>query len=170
MAGATYYKLQVSENSDFSTLIVEQSSVVDTFFQCPTLNYITQYYWRVQAYNQTSSSFWSFSRKFTTVQEYLDAPTLVFPQSDAEDLDTQINFIWNKVSNATQYVFQISRNSSFTNLRINETVNDTTFNANNLSYNTTFYWRVRAKKGNSNSNWSEARSFSVKEQDLPAPI
>lgn len=169
VAGATHYKLQVSENPDFSTLIVEQSSVVDTFFQCLTLNYITQYYWRVQAYNQTSSSFWSFSRKFTTVQEYLDAPTLVFPQPNAEDLDAQINFIWNKVANATQYTFQLSRNSGFTNLRLNEIVNDTTFNAINLSYNTTFYWRVRAKKGNSNSNWSEARSFSVKEQDLPAP-
>jgi hypothetical protein len=69
VAGAETYEIQISLNSDFSTLVNSTPySVSTTNFQVPTgvLNPFTVYYWRVRALNSVTSSLYSTPFSFRT--------------------------------------------------------------------------------------------------------
>lgn len=61
--GASTYDVQVSEKSDFSSLVVNQTGVGTTSINAGGLNYNTKYFWKVKADNTTS---WSEVAYFTT--------------------------------------------------------------------------------------------------------
>jgi len=69
VATATDYHLQISTASDFSTIIQEDSLLIDTTKQITGLSYKTSYFWRTRAKDISSSSDWSGSRSFTTAQQ-----------------------------------------------------------------------------------------------------
>lgn len=68
---AQTYRLQISENSAFSTLLYDSSGIPTSQLQCPAmiLNTGTQYYWRVNASNSNgvSTGEWSAPFNFNTV-------------------------------------------------------------------------------------------------------
>jgi hypothetical protein len=67
--GATSYKVQVSTNSTFTALVVDQSGVSSTSLAITTaLASRRTLYWRVQAVNGTTTSAWSAARRFTTMR------------------------------------------------------------------------------------------------------
>jgi hypothetical protein len=67
--GATTYKVQVSTNSSFTALVVDQSGVSATSLPITSaLASRRTLYWRVQAVNGTTTSAWSTSRRFTTAR------------------------------------------------------------------------------------------------------
>lgn len=61
---AASYTLQVSTSSDFSTLVINQTSLADTKFSVSALEYNTTYFWRISASNVAGegefSEVWSF--------------------------------------------------------------------------------------------------------------
>jgi hypothetical protein len=64
--GAESYTLQVSESSDFSTLVVDEQGIGSTSYMVnDLLNNIT-YFWRVNATNDLGTSNWSEIWSFTT--------------------------------------------------------------------------------------------------------
>jgi len=63
---AETYSLHVSENSDFTSLFIEESEITETSFWCEELNENTVYYWRTNATNEGGTSSWSALRQFTT--------------------------------------------------------------------------------------------------------
>ena len=63
---ATSYTLQVSTSPDFSTLVVDQTSLADTLFSATTLENNTTYYWRVCACNVAGQGVYSDVWSFTT--------------------------------------------------------------------------------------------------------
>lgn len=64
--GATSYRLQVANNSGFSTLVFDNAAITATSKQVTALSYSTIYYWRVNASNNNGTSAWSSARSFTT--------------------------------------------------------------------------------------------------------
>jgi len=72
-SGATSYQLQVSTNSAFSSLVVNQIGITGTSYAVPGLANNTLYYWRVNATNASGTSAWSPTWRFTTSGT---APTL----------------------------------------------------------------------------------------------
>jgi Secretion system C-terminal sorting domain len=69
VTGAETYEIQISLNSDFSTLISPTPySIAATSFQVPigVLNPFTVYYWRVRALNSLTTSEYSTARNFRT--------------------------------------------------------------------------------------------------------
>jgi len=66
-AGAEFYTLQVSETPNFSTLIVNEESLSETFFDVNELSNNATYYWRTSAVNDLGASDWSEIWSFTTV-------------------------------------------------------------------------------------------------------
>ncbi len=65
-ANATAYRIQVSDQSDFSNLVFVKSDIQTTSVQPDGLAYVTKYYWRVQAFNAAGNSAWSGAWSFTT--------------------------------------------------------------------------------------------------------
>jgi hypothetical protein len=64
---ATKYHLQVSSNSFFSPLIVDDSTITGTSRQVSGLSYWTEYYWRLSSINGYGSSDWSSIWYFVTM-------------------------------------------------------------------------------------------------------
>jgi uncharacterized protein (TIGR02145 family) len=66
VSGATSYGLQVSANSGFASLVVDQSGITTTSRQVTGLSEGTPYYWRVNATGSGGTSSWSGSWYFAT--------------------------------------------------------------------------------------------------------
>jgi len=64
--GAASYRLQISDNSNFSTTVFDQSNITGTSQQVTGLLGNTTYYWRVNATNSAGTSSWSSTWNFTT--------------------------------------------------------------------------------------------------------
>ncbi len=63
---ATSYGLQVSTTAGFTTTLVDQAGITTTSHQLSGLDFVTTYYWRVNASNSTGPGAWSETWSFTT--------------------------------------------------------------------------------------------------------
>lgn len=89
---------------------------------------------------------------------------LYFPKNDTILKTNASIFKWEKVYNATNYHFQLSKDSLFTNI-IQEDTNlvDLTMLINGLEWNTRYFWRMRVRKGEDTiSNWSAIAKFRIR--------
>ncbi|WP_164891016.1 LamG-like jellyroll fold domain-containing protein [Botryobacter ruber] len=68
-ANATFYNVQVSTASDFTTLTVNQGNVAATSLKVTGLALNQEYFWRVQSGNGTGNANWSEAWSFTTLAE-----------------------------------------------------------------------------------------------------
>lgn len=66
-AGATKYRLQVSQSAAFASTIFDDSTLISTSRQIGSLSFGTTYYWRVSASNTGGSSSYSPTASFTTI-------------------------------------------------------------------------------------------------------
>lgn len=74
----------------------------------------------------------------------VDSAVLTLPNNGAVGLSTEAELVWTGSDNAQEYLVEISTNSNFTTLVDSETVQTTSYIANNLNTNTLYYWRVTA--------------------------
>jgi hypothetical protein len=93
----------------------------------------------------------------------LAAPSQLSPAADSRFAPgTNITFDWSDVSGAANYTIQISDQTSFSPLIVNQTVSASQFSSSTLPIKT-MWWRVRANDASGKSgNWSAARRFEVK--------
>lgn len=93
----------------------------------------------------------------------LDVPKLVSPISGTKNLNYKsYEFKWNKTNLATAYHLQIAKSSNFLTLEYeNSNVLDTTSIVQNLLPNQQYFWRLKAKAGLSESNWTSAWNFKT---------
>jgi len=81
---ATYadsYRLQVSTDPNFTSIIFDQGGISGTSKQITNLNHNTKYYWHVNATNSSGTSSYSTIWSFTTIAERSLAITSVNPSS-----------------------------------------------------------------------------------------
>jgi photosystem II stability/assembly factor-like uncharacterized protein len=97
-----------------------------------------------------------------TLVPALATPVLISPANLAQDVSTLPTFVWSSVPNADGYKLQVSKNSNFNTLVIDQNVIGTSFTATQLlEYNTIFYWRVNASNTLQTSPWSATSSFTT---------
>ncbi len=65
--GAKSYRLQISKNETFSTIVFDSSGITDTSYVSLRLMSRTTHYWRVNATNVAGTSGWSTVWSFTTM-------------------------------------------------------------------------------------------------------
>lgn len=162
-ANAATYQIQLSADS-FSTTIVDQE-VSDTTFSVSNLSYLTAYHWRVRAKNSYSTSEWSSTRTFTTKQAPVQEVTLQSPAHESSEDSINTTLVWKSDANADSYRIQVST-GSFVSTLVDSSLTDTTLNLANLAYNTAYQWRVKAINSVSESEWTEAWSFTTRVGDV----
>ena len=157
--GADVYHLQVATDSNFTTIVRNDSTITSSSSQIGPLANAVTYYWRVRAKNLAGISSFSSKWNFTTVAP-LEAPTLVSPSNGAMNQPTSPILSWNAVSGATSYRLQVVPSSSSPMLD-DSTLTGTSRQMSSLTNNTTYYWHVKAKDAGGTSEWSSLWSFTT---------
>jgi hypothetical protein len=163
--GAESYRLQVSTNSNFTSLVYNGISTTSSQ-TLSGLSYNTVYYWRVCARSgQGDSSAWSSVWSFKTK---LEAPTLNSPNDGSYAISINpTSLIWNSVSGASNYRVQLALDNGFTQILKDSIVTlSTTRDYWGLSNGTNYFWRVKAYSASitngDSSDWSGTRAFMTK--------
>ena len=169
--GAVDYQVQVSTALDFSS-ITKDLETADTTFEASSLNFETEYFWRVRGIGAADTSDWSPVFIFTTTFDKPEAPVLVSPIDNTNDIDTLATFVWNSVKNAEVYIIQLSESSLFESVLVEKTVSDTLKSIGGFSFQSTYYWRVKATNSAGESPFSTINTFTVKAEDasIPEPL
>lgn len=161
VSGATSYLLQVSTNSGFTTT-VHSGTVAGTSATLNTLQEGTQYYWRVKAQSGTETYAYSSSSRFSTLISTIPAaPALILPGLDSMNVPTSPTLVWSSALGATSYHVQVSTDTVFANLAVNETLTATSKAVGPLSTSTVYYWRVAAINAQG-SAYSARRRFTTR--------
>ncbi len=166
---AKEYNIQVSTNSNFDVLVMNQQLETNEI-ALSTLDFDTQYYWRVRTQNELGYSNWSGSRSFTTRKQIPGAPSLIGPEDVAGDQSTELSLIWSQSARADSFRVQVSLQDDFTSLMTDSVVTDSILFVSGLDFLQTYYWRIKGLNNGGESEWSEAFSFTVMEKPNTFPI
>ena len=186
---ANSYQIVISEEmfgDSLKTLLDEVVSDTTTNQIDTQLEYNTRYSWKVRGMN-TNISLGAQGSKLFLSGEWSDVWTFktnrienfkfsTISPSDGDILqDREAILIWENFTSlrnikVDQYHVQVSIDSAFnTYLISNKFITDTTFTTQQLEFDTTHYWRVRAISGNDTSAWTETWSFKSLKSPLIAP-
>jgi hypothetical protein len=160
---AAAYRFQISTvNSFLSRVIDTVITTGDTTISIATLNYGTDYYWRIRSGNPGDTSLFTEFRTFSTLQKPLP-PALVDVPNNALNQPLSLKLVWHKSARAVNYRIQVSTDEAFTGtLFLNDsTLTDTTRMIGPLANKTAYFWRTTAKNAAGISAFSDVRKFTT---------
>lgn len=164
--GAESYEVQISLNSDFTTIVANPTDVSTLTYSYSGLNNYATYYWRVKAKNSAGnegafSAHWEFKTIFA-------APVLASPANNSTGKEIAGSLNWNAVAEATTYNLQLSDMSDFSNLIIDQAgIAALTYPYSGLDNDKKYYWRVSGTGADGTSEWSEVWNYKT---ILDAPV
>ncbi|MEW5798553.1 MAG: fibronectin type III domain-containing protein [Bacteroidota bacterium] len=169
IATALSYQVQVALDNNFSSVVYDNSALLDESIQVESLNGSTKYFWRIRSLFLIFASEWSNVWNFTTMPDSPTVPALASPLHNTANMPTTVRFIWRPVSSAKAYHLQVSADQNFSTLIVNDaTVTDTVCQIESFAQNTRYYWHVAAVNNGGRSGWSSTWSF-VTQTLLPPP-
>jgi hypothetical protein len=166
---AVKYRVQVSPDTAFNNILADDSTITNSQFNVPSglLQNYTVYYWRAAAKN---TELWSsFSEKWSFRTYGVPASvTLNQPANNSVNNNTDLTFNWftaqltrktdgssklfknllisDNNSSIGNYWFELTTDTVSLNGLIQDSLlTDTSKTVNGLSYNTSYWWRVKAK-------------------------
>lgn len=171
VSGADQYYVSLGNNPNGNGNIVLDTSYSGTSYSKSGLIPGT-YYWKIRAKKLSpfQLSDWSVLRSFTLSAGNVGTPVLVSP-SNASTLQVPgTNLVWQVVANATYYKVKVATDAAMTNIIFaDDNVVNTNRVAQNLNYNTTYYWTVQAANSSMIGTASNPRSFTTM-PDNPAAV
>ncbi len=170
-ARALKYRVQISVQESFATLLVDSTTVVDTTFKVNNLPYYSIYYWRVASINDSGRSNYAVGRKFrTTAFAPTDLAKLLTPPNDTSNVKIfDILFTWSGVPRTQEYAnnldggyqFQLSKVLDFATTVYDDKTWGTERRIYDLASFTTYYWRTRGWNEGGNGPWSTMFKFKT---------
>lgn len=163
--GEIKYNIQVATDNSFSieSIVHAATNVTETTYQLPSLNYLTTYFWRVQATDVNGVGAWSSAFQYT-VADVVTTPILSTPLNASVDLVAPLTFAWESAIGVApiKYEIEIAEDISFSVSKIsNPNVLSTSYQVDVLNRGTGYYWHVRAIDANGVGNWSDALTFTT---------
>jgi hypothetical protein len=153
------YDIQLSGDSLFSNILFEKLEMTEIFTASPQLENNKRYFWRAKACKSADCSEWSDVADFFVC---LETVVLFIPEDGAIDMPNNPFLVWDNAPDAQLYQIQIARDSLFTDIAFDQNnLKKAQANAEQLDYNTVFYWRVRSFNPQNGSLWSDIRSFKT---------
>lgn len=160
--GAASYRLQVSADAGFGTMLLDSSGLATTSVNMSGLGNSTMYYWRVNATSVGGTGSWSTVWHFTTIVAPPAAPLLSGPANGSTGTSVDPTLTWNSAAGATSYQLQVSADSNFATTDVDSTVVVvTSADVHGLVHNTKYHWRVRGSNVGGNGPWSSVWSFTT---------
>ena len=160
-ANAATYRVQLSTDSLFGTILVDDSALTQPYRAIDTLVPITKYYWHVRAKNPIGISGWSDVWNFTAAHTP-SAPILISPLNGSADINWSKTLLWNSSPNAATYRVQLSTDSFFGTIFVDDSaLTDPYRVVGPLVSNTTYYWRVKSKNWAGTSEWSVVWDYAT---------
>lgn len=185
------YEVEIDNDSNFGSINIDTGEVVSGASSYTVnqsgLSFGTSYYWRIRVMDNFSSwTDWAsgLDTIFTTngicnspptatslsvvKGNYCTIPSHYFSWTYSDpDGDTE-----------SRYDFQVDNNSDFSSTEVNITVNNPGSNnqtvivavspgSNQITYNTTYYWRVKVYDGTTDSGWVDGISFTTDKHEYP---
>ncbi len=174
--GATSYQWQLDYETDFSSVPAGfEDSTKASSARLPALEPATTYYWRVRVTKPVLSP-WSAKWSFTTsLGGEIVAPELESPQAGASGVPLKPVFQWSAVAGADSYEMVVSADVHLGNPAILK-VDEYALPGNawqsevSLNYDTTYYWKVRARSADSRSAWSAVGAFTTESPPPPPEL
>ncbi len=164
---ADEYRIQIADSNFTEALQIVTDSTVTTTSFFIALNG-GSYEWRVKALNsayETAYTIQSFSILETEAVDISNESVVLLAPADAVVFNTTdtINFSWESVLNAENYIIQIATPNfdNATEIIENETVVNTSFSISNLEANS-YEWRVKALNSAYETGYT-TQSFTVEE-------
>lgn len=155
--------LQIATDDAFTSLLINDSNLVENEFSLSSVEFNQTYFWRVRSKIQHYYSNWSSTFSFRST---IRPPSLLYPHNNQDSVPTTVTFQWGTTPGATSYDFVLSLDSTFSRDIIfarNEHP-DTIITVQSLSYNTRYFWHVRAMNPSTTSEWSDTWSFITKSE------
>lgn len=165
------YHLQMSTDSTFSQLQVNDSTLQQLSLFVDSLSPNTWYYWRVRSRNIQSASAFSLRSSFKTLSAPA-APELALPLNGSSIGQDNTTFTWNRTAPSdAAYRLELGTDPLFLSgiSVIDSTVTDTMRTVSIAKQNSavTYWWRVRAKNEAGPGPFSTPRSFLRLTTSLP---
>ena len=171
VATANTYHVQVASDSGFGVIFLADSLLGDTVKNMSGLANNRTYFWRVRGKNTAGAGGWSKVWSFTTIISAPGIPVLASPANGALGQVLAPSLTWATATGAAFYHVQVSTNSAFMSVQVDDsTVATTTKNIATLADSTKYYWRVRSKNSGGISGWSGAWNFTTLYPISTAPI
>jgi hypothetical protein len=163
VAGVSSYRVQVSTDSLFNILVINQVITVSQYQVVTPLLADTKHYWHVNATGPGGQGNYSTTWNFTTVPASPPVPTLEYPTNGQTLVPLNVTFQWTDSPGAETYQIQVSTNLTFSSLVIDEIVPISEFPTSTgiLIGNTVYYWRVRATNSGGSSAYTGAWNFTT---------
>jgi hypothetical protein len=162
---ATYYQIEVSQTSGFTTLVLDNGTTSTSVTASGGLP--GTYYWRVSAYNGLLQGPWSAIWSFVIPQPPLNQVILTAPANGSTIAGPTLK--WQGLIHAISYGVQVATDPGFSNVVINEV--DTGTSRPWISAPPgTYYWRVYARGVAAYGPWSKIWSFTVPGTPLLPPV
>jgi len=167
VAGAATYHLQISLNTTFTALVLDENTISTSQYSVPSgiLSGTTIYYWRVSGINVAGEGQFSNYWKFTTTVGAPSIPLLLAPPNNAINIALYPTTLdWNDVPGATSYRVQVSTSPTFGTTLVNMVTGSAsqyTIPNGILTFNTDYYWRVNATNSGGTSQYSTIWKFTT---------
>ncbi len=160
---ADAYRLQVAADTNFKTVVFNDTSITDTMKQLiQMLQNDTKYFWRVNARNVGGTSLYSEIRSFRTIIPLPAQVILVSPTDSATMATNEVTFVWNQgLPAVSRYWLELSTDSLFATPFRDTTVVDTSRTVTNLLNNQPYWWRIRANNIAGWGSFSASRYFKI---------
>ena len=166
---ADAYMFEVATDQNF-TETINSGTTTELNEQIDDLDNFTTYFWRVKVIMSGQegawSEIWSFRTKMSIIEQ-------ISPICAETDISTLATFMWNELTGAETYNFQISNNFAFNSPIIDTNVAENQYKVNNedgLEADEDYFWRVQGVNSDSTSEWTEPCSFTTKPNSVEEAI
>ncbi|MGE5409620.1 MAG: T9SS type A sorting domain-containing protein, partial [Clostridiales bacterium] len=167
------YILQISEDKEFTKIIKNITGIYSADLIVAGLEIQKIFFWRVAAKPLFGDlTPWSDVWKFSTYQQSVpDAPILKYPPENSKYIPLIVTLNWNSVLKADRYHLQVSSDSSFSKLLLNDSsLSAPQKTTEPLLFASKYFWRVRAAaQGGLYSKFSETWNFMTKIKPVASP-
>lgn len=155
---AKFYKIMLSTSRYFVSTAVAYQSIEPGFTNCCKLVPGTTYFWRVAAFDDSTSSKWSQVYSFLTS---LHTPVIYYPISGSIDIPFDAPIIFEPIGDNSYYHIQISLDSLFNLIVVDDKdITNSQFQPK-LEQLTQYFVRVRQYNDTNESAWSQTVSFKT---------